>query len=311
MTNVTPQPVLIIGGPTASGKSGLALAAADALNGTIINADSMQLYDGLHLLTAQPPADDRARAPHRLYAALAPDDICTAARWRDMALQEIRTAQATGRLPIIAGGTGFYIKTLLDGISPIPDVPAEYREKAAALQKELGNPGFHEALKKRDPATAANLDPFNTQRNVRAWEVLDATGRGLAEWQAAPREKPPADLRFLTVTLMPPREVLYTACDTRFSAMLAAGALDEARTFHDKTRGRTDIPLAKALGYPELVAHLSGAISLDEARQQAELSTRHYAKRQVTWFRHQIAADLVLSSPDAPALLSWFKKMAA
>jgi len=294
--------VLVVGGPTASGKSGLAAALAEKLAGIVINADSMQIYDGLPILTAQPAAEDKARAPHRLYGVLAPEETCSAARWREMVLAEIHTAQAGGHVPVVAGGTGFYIKALLEGMSPIPDVPAHFREEAIRKQQELGNPAFHAALAKRDLQTAAKLDPLNTQRLVRAWEVLEATGQSLAAWQEAPRIGPPEDLRFVVITLHPPRETLYAACDGRFTAMLAAGALEEARAFK---AAAADMPRAldKALGYPELAAHLGGEISLDEAAGQARLSTRHYAKRQVTWFRHQITADIVLEKPDAAPVL--------
>ncbi len=299
------QPVLIIVGPTASGKSGLAVAVAEALSGAVINADSMQMYQGLPILTAQPSAADYAKAPHRLYAALPPADICSAARWRDMAQDEIRKAQAENRLPVIVGGTGFYIKTLLLGISPIPDIPASFRHEAAALQKELGNPGFHQELARRDPAIAAKLDPLNTQRLIRAFEVLAATGKSLAEWQAVPRIGPPEDLRFLTVVLQPPRALLYAACDGRFGQMLERGALEEARTFSEQVPDNT--ALSKALGYPELLAHLAGKTSLADAVTLAQQSTRNYAKRQVTWFRHQIQADMVLESPDPAPLLARLK----
>jgi tRNA dimethylallyltransferase len=297
--------VLIIAGPTASGKSGLALAVAEAMNGTVINADSMQVYNGLPILTAQPGADDFAKAPHKLYGVLAPTDICSAARWREMALAEIRLAQQESRLPVITGGTGLYIKTLLEGLSPIPDIPAHFREEAAALQRQLGNPGFHQELAKRDPLTASKLDPLNTQRVVRAVEVLLATGKGLAAWQALPRIGPPEDLRFITVVLAPPREQLYAACDGRFDKMLASGALQEARDFNQHTPQQTS--LSKALGYPELLAHLAGALSLGEAAQQARQSTRNYAKRQTTWFRHQVKTDIVLDNPAPEPLLSYLK----
>jgi tRNA dimethylallyltransferase len=297
--------VVIIGGPTASGKSGLALAVAEALNGTVINADSMQLYQGLPLLTAQPSGMDCARAPHRLYAVLKATEVCSAARWRDLALDEIRKAQAEDRLPVIVGGTGFYLRTLLLGISPIPEIPLSFRHEAAALQKEMGNPRFHEELAKRDPLTAAKLDPFNTQRLVRAWEVFHATGKSLAEWQAAPRTGTPEDLRFLTVTLQPPRALLYAACNSRFHQMLDRGALEEAINFRELAPANT--PLSGALGYPELLAHLAGKISLAEAIPLAQQSTRNYAKRQTTWFRHQIKADIVLESPAPAELLSRLK----
>jgi tRNA dimethylallyltransferase len=297
--------VLIIGGPTASGKSGLAMAVAEALNGVIINADSMQIYQGLPILTAQPSSADIAKAPHRLYAALPPTDVCSVARWRDLALAEIRAAQAEGKLPVIVGGTGFYLKTLLQGISPIPAIPPEFRAEAAALQQKLGNPGFHQELAKRDPLTAAKLDPLNTQRLVRAFEVLLATGKSLAEWQSLPRTGTPDDLHFLTVILQPPRELLYAACDGRFSQMLKTGALEEAKKFN--TQFPAPSSLSKALGYPELLACLAGKATLAEASTLAQQSTRNYAKRQTTWFRHQITADMVLHTPDPAPLLSRLK----
>lgn len=289
--------VLVIGGPTASGKSGLALAIARAKNGAVINADSMQLYDGLPVLTAQPSAADKAAAPHLLYAGLKPDDPCSAARWRKMALEAIEETLAAGRLPVVTGGTGFYIRTLVYGISPIPDVPHALREKIAARQKEAGNPAFHAALAARDPVMAAKLHPFNTQRLIRATEVLEATGKSLSHWQALPPEPPPAHLKFVTALLLPPRNVLYARCDGRFGLMLKEGALEEARKFRETAPPAT--PLARALGYPELCLHLDGKITLAEAIRRARQSTRNYAKRQVTWFRHQLKPDLVLEDADA------------
>jgi tRNA dimethylallyltransferase len=302
---MTAHPVLVIGGPTASGKSGLALAAAAALSGVVINGDAMQVYDGLPLLTAQPAAADVTLAPHRLYGVLPPTEVCSAARWRDMALAEIEKALAENKFPIIVGGTGFYLKTLLKGISPIPDIPHEFRHRISLLQKEMGNPRFHAELAKRDPVMASRLHPFNTQRLIRAWEVLEATGKSLAEWQALPPVPPPANLRFLMVTLLPPREKLYAACNGRFAQMLDHGALEEAKKF--KEQNLPDAALSKALGYPELAAHLDGRTTLEEAITAAQQSTRHYAKRQVTWFRHQIKADHLLEAPESQKLLAWLK----
>lgn len=287
---MTRKNVLIIGGPTASGKSGLALAVAAARGGTVINADSLQVYDALPILTAQPSAEDKARAPHKLYGVLSPDDACSAARWRDMALAEIRAAD----VPVVAGGTGFYISTLLNGLSPIPEIPASFRDAAIALQKEIGTEALHARLKERDPETAAKLDPFNTQRNVRAWEVLEATGKGLGAWQSAPREAAPDDLRFTVVTLLPPRDALYRNCDLRFEQMIEQGALDEVRAFDG---------VSIALGFTELRAYLRKQISLDDAVTKAQQATRNYAKRQMTWFRNQVTANLVLETPDAQAVL--------
>lgn len=294
------QKVLVIGGPTASGKSGLALSVAKAANGAVINADSIQLYDGLHTLTAQPPQDDRDAAPHLLYGCLAPDDTCSAARWRDMALETIENTLERGMLPIIAGGTGFYIRTLVQGISPMPAVPAEIREKAMARQKELGNPAFHAELAARDPETAAKLHPFNTQRLVRAAEVLEATGKGIAEWQKLPPLPPPAHIEFVIAALLPPRDVLYGRCDERFGLMLKAGALEEVAAF--RKTAKPQWALSKAIGYPELCSHLDGKISLTDAIALARQSTRQYAKRQVTWFRHQLKPDIVLADTDARRL---------
>lgn len=295
------SPVLIIGGPTASGKSGLALAAAQMFDGVVINADSMQIYDGLPLLTAQPSAADRTAAPHRLYGVLKPTEICTAAAWRGMALAEIDTALAGGKMPIIVGGTGFYIKTLLSGISPIPEVPPEVRARGIALQQEMGNPAFHNLLKERDPATAANLDPMNTQRNVRAWEVLEATGRGLAAWHETPPAPPPAHLTFRTVTLLPPRDALYRNCNARFDIMLAQGAAAEARDFRSRMQGAAS-PLDKALGYSELLDMIDGRCHAEAAATHAKQVTRNYAKRQSTWFRNQMPEALALTAPDTDAL---------
>jgi tRNA dimethylallyltransferase len=301
-------PVLIIGGPTASGKSGLALGLAERLSGTVINADSMQVYEGLPLLTAQPSAADQVKIPHRLYAALPPTDTCSAARWRDMALSEIRQAHDSGRIPVVTGGTGFYLKTLLEGLSPIPDVPHALREKAAGLQKELGNPRFHQELQKRDPVMAAKLHPFNTQRLVRAWEVLEATGKSLSEWQSLPPVPSPPHLKFMTVFLSPPRKILYAACDARFEKMLEVGALEEVKNFRQKFPG--DTSLSKSLGYPELSSYMDGKMTRAAAAERAKTSTRHYAKRQVTWFRHQIASDFVLETPDAQKVLDAFPDIA-
>ncbi len=299
------QTVLVIAGPTASGKSGLALDVAGQHNGVIINADSMQVYDGLPLLTAQPSPDDLAKAPHRLYGVLHPNDGCSATRWRDMALAEMEKARLEGKLPILTGGTGFYLKTLMEGISPIPEVPLEIRERLSARQKEIGTSALHAELAKADPETAAKLDPFNSQRVIRAMEVLEHTGTGLSKWQAIPRDKPAAHLHFKLATLLPPREVLYRHCDMRFAKMMENGALEEAEDFLAKIKSgavSSTAPLAKALGFPELAAFIEGKTTREEAIEAAAMSTRRYAKRQVTWFRNQMKADMVLEIPH-PGLI--------
>lgn len=284
-------PVVVIGGPTASGKSALALAVAEEFGGTIINADSMQVYRELAVLTARPGPADLARAPHRLYGVLGVAERCSAARWRELAVAEIVASHRARRLPIVVGGTGLYLKALLDGLSPIPDIPPAIREAALSRLAAQGAPAFHAELGRRDPAMAARLQPQDRQRLVRAWEVLEATGRSLAEWQRdRPRPGPddPA-LAPIAFVLEPPRAALYTACDGRLTAMLAAGALDEVAAL-DRRGLAPDLPALKAVGVPELLAHLRGELTLPAALAAAQQATRRYAKRQITWFRNQMPA---------------------
>jgi tRNA dimethylallyltransferase len=281
-------PVILIAGPTASGKSGLALELAAALRGTIINADSLQAYRDLRILSARPDEVALARVPHRLYGYLDAAERGSVGRWRALALAEIAAAHGAGRLPIVVGGTGLYLRALQHGLASIPPIPAAVRAEAAELYRELGGAAFRERLAALDPA---RLPPGDRQRLMRAWEVVQATGSPLATWQAGPAAAAP--YRFASVLLAPPREALYAACDARFRAMIAAGALDEAAALG--ARGLDPaLPAMKAVGVPELLRHWRGEIPLDEAIAAAQRSTRRYAKRQMTWFRHQMVADLVL-----------------
>lgn len=283
--------VFIIVGPTASGKSSYALELAREHNGVIINADSMQLYDALPTLTAQPTKADREKIDHRLYGILDPSGKCSAWRWRDMALEEIRICQDEGKAPIIAGGTGFYLKALTEGLSPLPEVPDDVRAAATHLQAEAGNPAFHKLLATRDPEMASRLHPNDTQRLIRAWEVLEATGKSLSWWQGQPLVGPPEDLTFEKYFLSPPRAVLHQRCDQRFEMMIESGALEEVRelsTLISSGAVKNDAPITGALGFKPLSAWLEGEISREEAIEQAKAHTRQYAKRQVTWLRNQI-----------------------
>ena len=242
-----PAPLLIVAGPTASGKSALALALAEEFSGTIINADSMQVYRDLHVLTARPGPAEEARAPHRLYGVIDAAEPCSAGRWRGLALGEIEAARAAGRMPILAGGTGLYLHALVHGIAAVPAIPAEIRDAARALHAELGGAAFRARLAERDPDAAARLDPGDRQRLLRAYEVVAATGRTLGAWQraAAPAARP----GIACVILLPPRAQLYAACDARFGAMMAQGAEDEARAL--LARGlAADLPAMKAVGMP-------------------------------------------------------------
>ncbi len=287
---VRPGTVPVLCGPTASGKSGLALSLAQRLGGVVINADSMQVYRELSVLTARPGASALEAVPHRLYGGLTAAEGCSAARWRDLALAAILDAQSAGRVPLVVGGTGLYLRALMVGLAEIPDIPAEVRAAARARLDTLGCAGLHAELAARDPLTAARLRPSDSQRLIRAWEVLEATGRSLAEWQRATPERPPDGLAFAVIVLDPCRSALYQACDGRFQAMMAAGALDEVRTL-EALELPFGAPVHKALGVPEVRRYLAGELALDEAIAQAQRATRNYAKRQVTWFRHQLVTN--------------------
>lgn len=288
-----PKPkVIVVAGPTASGKSDLALMLAEKFGGVVINADSQQRYRDFPILTAQPSARDIARAPHKLFGDLAAHGIGTAAAWATSAAEEIERARASGHLPLLVGGTGLYLRALMQGIAEIPPIPDEIRTKTRSLLAEIGNDAFHARLAARDPDGAARIPPGNSQRLARAWEVLEATGTPMSAWhEASPRPVMAAD--YFAILLMPPREGLVAACAGRFRAMIAAGALDEvARASHLPA----DAPALHALGAKELADHLQGRISLDEAIRLAEIATRQYAKRQATWFRHQFNSNLTLEA---------------
>jgi tRNA dimethylallyltransferase len=290
MTRSDP-PTLLIGGPTASGKSRLALAVAEEFRGTLINADSMQIYRDFAVLTARPSAAETDRVPHRLYGVLDASELCSAARWLALAEAEIEAAARAGRLPIAVGGTGLYLKALLRGLAPVPEIPEEIRRAARALHKKLGGARFHAALAERDPGAAARLDPGDRQRLIRAYEVMAATGRSLMDWQRAQaRATRPA---VAAILLLPPRASLYAAIDARFAAMAGAGALEEARAILARPLS-PDLPALKAVGLRELARHIRGEIPLEAAISKAQQASRRYAKRQMTWLRTQMppAAEL-------------------
>ena len=278
---------LIVAGPTASGKSALALAIAQRLGGTIINADSMQVYRELRVITARPTRAEEDLVPHRLYGIRPAAEAGSVGWWRDEALAAMDEARAAGRLPILTGGSGLYFAALTDGLADIPDPGPDARAEARRLLAEQGPAALHAGLAKVDPATAARLKPEDSQRLARAWEVWLGTGRGLAAWQS--RGSAAAPWRFFAILLDPPRDALRAAIATRFDAMMRQGALDEVR--HLLTLGLDpSLPAMRAYGVPELSAHLRGTLSLREAGRRAELVTGQYAKRQATWFRHHTLA---------------------
>jgi tRNA dimethylallyltransferase len=280
--------VLLIAGPTASGKSALAAAVAREWGGTVINADSMQVYRELSLLTARPRGAELKAAPHRLYGVLSGDAACSAGRWREMALAEVEAALAAGRLPILVGGTGLYLRAFEAGLSRIPEIPAELRAAARAELAEIGNPAFHARLAERDPVMAGRLTPGDSQRLLRAWEVLAATGRSLADWQRAPGA--PAPYRCAKLCMLPPRQAIYAACDARLEAMLGLGVLEEVAALLALGLDPA-LPVMKAVGVPEFAAYLAGDTGLEAALARAQQATRRYAKRQLTWLRHQFLGN--------------------
>ncbi len=284
MTGCKRLPVLVIAGPTASGKSALALRLAQALDGTIINVDSMQVYADLRVLTARPSEMDEQAAPHRLYGYLDAAERCSAWRWRDDAIAAIEQVYAEGRRPIIAGGTGFYIEALTRGLSPIPDVPDDALARVQSRLDAEGLPWLFAAVQKIDPALTERIKPGDRQRLRRALVVYEATGKPLSEWQKLPPEPPMFDTHALW--LNPPRAALYARCDARLEAMLGDGALAEVEAL--LTRGLDpSLPAMKALGMAELGTLVRGDMPLGSALSAAQQSTRRFAKRQVTWFRNR------------------------
>jgi tRNA dimethylallyltransferase len=292
--------VIVIAGPTASGKSALALAMAERRDGVVINADAMQTYDAFPVLTAQPSAAERARAPHALYGVLPLTEVQSAERWRTDAYAEIERCFATGRAPILCGGSGLYLRALMKGFSALPDVPPGVREQANLEWLELGAAAFRSRLATRDPAIVQRLKPEDRQRHIRAWEVLTATGRPLSDWQKATTGTP-APWRFVTILLAPERDWLRARIEVRFDTMLAEGVLDEVRAVFDRQPDQS-LPGLKAHGAPELFDYFRGKLPLADARRIAIDHTRQYAKRQMTWFRHQLTPDFVVDPLAAQPL---------
>ncbi len=279
---------LIVAGPTASGKSALAMMLAEDIGGVVINADSMQVYRELRVLTARPTVEEEAVVPHALYGVRPGAEAGSVAWWRESALAAMRAARDAGRVPILCGGTGMYFLSLTQGLSEIPAPSEVARTQARALLEEHGPAALHARLAACDPQTAARLRPTDSQRLARAWEVWLSTGRGISDWQQAAGEKAP--WRFAAIRLNPPREALRAAIATRFAAMLEAGALEEVRALLE-LRLDPSLPAMRAHGVPELSAHLRGEIGLSEAARRSELVTGQYTKRQATWFRHHELAE--------------------
>jgi tRNA dimethylallyltransferase len=272
----------VIAGPTASGKSALALALAQQIGGVIVNADSAQVYRDLRVLSAAPTDEDLRRAEHRLYGVQDGALPCSAADWAAMAAREIAELHADGRVPILVGGTGLYLRTLLDGIAPVPAIDQEVRARV----RETTIDENHAKLTALDPAAAARLKPNDSARINRALEVILSTGRTLAEWQKE-RESGIGDrVELRAIILLPPRKWLYARCDERFARMIEEGAVTEVEALLGR-KLNPNLPVMRAIGVRQISSYLLGERSLDEAVMAGQQATRRYAKRQYTWFAHQ------------------------
>ncbi|MEM7566333.1 MAG: tRNA (adenosine(37)-N6)-dimethylallyltransferase MiaA [Pseudomonadota bacterium] len=283
--------VVLIAGPTASGKSALALRLADALDGVVVNADAMQVYAGLRVLTARPSAEDEARAPHRLYGTVDPARAYSVADW----LADIAPVLQAPGIKVVVGGTGLYFSALTEGLSEMPPVPDEIRAHWRARAVEEGPEALHAVLAARDPQMAARLRPSDPQRLSRALEVLDATGRSLRDWQAR-RSRPLVVRQARRFVLAPDRAWLHRRIEARLDDMVGEGAIDEALAL--TARGLpADRPALKALGVSALTAAARGEMALSDAVSLTARDTRRFAKRQETWFRNQFA-DWPRAAPD-------------
>jgi tRNA dimethylallyltransferase len=294
---------VLIAGPTASGKSVLAVELARAAGGVVINADSMQVYRDLRILTARPTPDQEAQVPHRLYGHVDAAVNCSVGIWLDHARNALAEADREGRLPIFVGGTGLYFKALLRGLSAIPPVPPAIRDAIRARLERDGIEALHRELSARDPVAGARLKPRDRARVPRALEVLEATGKPIGEWHVHGLPPLLQSDEVRAVFLAPDRAELYARIDRRFVAMLGSGALDEITVLASRNLDPM-LPAMKALGVPPLLRHLRGEISLDEARMLGSAETRQYAKRQFTWFRHQLPEFGWAAPADAQNLLS-------
>ena len=285
---------IIICGPTGAGKSSMALNLAKKFKGVIINADSVQIYREIKILSGRPTSDDYRQAPHRLYGIMSIFKPCTLGIWRKMALEIIKECERSGHLPIICGGTGLYIKFLLNELSAIPEIPPSIKLEAREKLKELGNENFRELLSKNDPASASRIKSGDTNRLLRAWEVFTATTKPLSYWHKKSR-KAGSQHKFFKVCLMPERKALYSICDQRFLEFVEQGAVEEARAF-DFITASPELPASKTLGLLELIKYTKGELELSDAIEQAQRTTRRYAKRQLTWFRHQLDEDFLIQN---------------
>lgn len=282
-------PVVLLGGPTGSGKSALALAIAEEFGGAVVNADSMQIYRDLRILTDRPGPDEEARVPHRLFGVLDGADPCSVGRWYGLAGEALADLARGGcGLAVLVGGTGLYLKAAEEGLAPVPEVPAGVRARMRQRLDAVGEAAFREELRFIDPAAAVRIASGDRQRLLRAREVAEATGRPLADWQAE-QALPPLAAARIGFRLLPPRAELYAACDARYLRMIEAGAVEEVEALLARNL-EPGLPVKKAVGVREIAAYLQGGVTREEMIARGQRATRRYAKRQYTWFRHQMTS---------------------
>jgi tRNA dimethylallyltransferase len=274
--------VALIAGPTASGKSALALALAESSGGVIVNADSTQIYRDLPIVSAAASEDDRRRAEHRLYGIRDGAEPCSAAEWAELAKAEIREAHRNQQLPILVGGTGLYIRTLLDGIAPVPPIDPRIRKRVRVRSAEENR----SELERLDPGAADRLNPADRTRIARALEVVASTGRTLAGWQSCREGGIASQIDLKPLILLPPRQWLYERCDSRFAKMVENGAIDEVKALLARELDPS-LPVMRAIGVREIAAFIRGELTREEMLEKGQQATRNYAKRQYTWFAHQ------------------------
>jgi len=285
--------VVIIAGPTASGKSALAIDAARALNSVVLNCDSMQIYKNIPVISAAPSAEERAKVEHRLYEIYDCSKRGNVVEWLDLCVAEIKKLWAENKVPVVVGGTGMYIDALINGVTPIPEVSAEIREKVQDWLDKEGLLKLYDFLQKHDVDIAAKLNPNDKTRIVRAVEIMMATNKKVSEWYKVPMIKKLPDAEFIVVKIVPAIDVIEDRCKQRLDKMVYEwGALKEIEYLAQSKIPET-LPAMKALGVPELMRYVKGETSLEEALQEAKLHTRQYAKRQRTWLRNKLPADIV------------------
>ncbi|MBR1948741.1 MAG: tRNA (adenosine(37)-N6)-dimethylallyltransferase MiaA [Alphaproteobacteria bacterium] len=283
---IKPNSVLVVAGPTASGKSALALELAMQYNGVIINADASQLYKDIPIISAAPDENDKAKVEHLLYGILEAGEKNSISDWIKLVVKAIKNVWQQGKLPIVTGGTGFYIESLINGVSPIPETKLEVKQRVAEMFKTHGGRAVFEYLQKIDEKGAKKVNPNDTTRVRRALEIFEDTGISIDEWFEKPMIKVLPEAEFTVVLLLKDLSELEDKCNRRFDIMMNDGALDEIKSLVGKGVA-ADMPVMKAIGVPELMSFLRDEISIDEAVKSAKLHTRQYAKRQLTWFRNR------------------------